>query len=110
MCRAESVNGHSGRRSREVGLDGSSRSPILAELDFQGGVAAWKPINRGHMKSLVEGAYHYIHNGNGVEELYDAVRDPAATDDLAGREGMRPTVERFRAALAALLVTLEDGG
>jgi hypothetical protein len=45
-----------------------------------------------------------------VEELYDAVRDAAATDDLAGREGMRPTVERFRAALAALFVTLEDGG
>jgi arylsulfatase A-like enzyme len=97
-------------RSGDGGPNVSSRSPILAELDFQGGVAAWKPINRGHMKSLIEGAYHYIHNGNGVEELYDAVTDPAATDDLAGREGMRPTVERFRAALAALFVTLEAGG
>ena len=83
--------------------DGRSPSPILAELDFQGGVAAWTPISEGHMKSLVDGRLHYIHYGNGDEELFDAVADPSASRDVADRAEWRPAIERFRAVLAAIL-------
>jgi hypothetical protein len=65
-------------------------------------VAAWTPISEGHMKSLVDGRLHYIHYGNGDEELFDAVSDPSATRDLADSAEWRLSIERFRSALTAI--------
>ena len=48
------------------------------------------------MKSLVEGPLHYIRNGDGLEELYDAVRDPAAVHDLSTTPELLPSMTRLR--------------
>ena len=59
----------------------------------------WLPISRGDMQSIVLDGYHYIRNGDGVEELYAFFEDPAEENDLAGEERAGPILERARRAL-----------
>lgn len=55
------------------------------------------------MKSLVDGGYHYIRNGDGGEELYDFEDDPAERTNLTSSvEGERWTT-RFAAWLDGIL-------
>lgn len=54
---------------------GPTRRFVLAELEPQGDMDWWVPVNRGPMKSLLSGRFHYILNGDGTEELYDIVDD-----------------------------------
>lgn len=71
-------------------------SPLLSEFDHFDWAKAWTPIHRGDMKSLVAGPLHYIRNGDGIEELYDAVRDPAAVHDLSTTPELLPSLTRLR--------------
>jgi arylsulfatase A-like enzyme len=63
----------------------------------------WLPISRGDMQSIVLGGYHYIRNGDGVEELYAFFEDPREENDLADEERAGPVLERARAALHEVL-------
>jgi len=51
------------------------------------------PVFRGNMRSLTSSQYHYILNGDGVEELYDIVGDPYGQVDLVGAQ--LPETERL---------------
>ncbi|MCP4609831.1 MAG: sulfatase [Planctomycetes bacterium] len=42
----------------------------------------WSPVYDGDMKSLVTGEMHYIRNGDGTEEVYDLLDDPAEHNNL----------------------------
>jgi arylsulfatase A-like enzyme len=57
-------------------------NPVLSELQKQ----SWKPLGtpakKGEMKSLVIGDLHYIHNGDGAEEVYDLHKDPGEQNNL----------------------------
>lgn len=53
----------------------------------------------GELRSLIDGSYHYVHNGDGSEELYAFPGDPEErTNLIAGEEGRAP-LERMRASL-----------
>jgi arylsulfatase A-like enzyme len=80
-----------------------SESPFLSELDHYDWAPAWTPIHRGDMRSLVDGDLHYIRNGDGVEELYDAIADAAEANDLSAVPSMRADVLRLRARLDSVL-------
>jgi arylsulfatase A-like enzyme len=77
-----------------------SHSPLLSEFDHYDWAQPWMPIHRGDMKSLVEGPLHYIRNGDGTEELYDMLRDPAALRDISGSQ--TPSLGRLRFALDSI--------
>lgn len=63
----------------------------------------WYPVYKGPMKSLADGRYHYIRNGDGREELYDFENDPWEQRDLAGTDEARQALTRFRTALQTIL-------
>ena len=55
--------------------------PVLSELSR----ASWlvgAPVEKGDMRSLVTGDMHYIHNGDGTEEVYDLGVDPREHNNL----------------------------
>jgi hypothetical protein len=54
------------------------------------------------MKSIVDGPWHYIRNGDGTEELYASPTDPSEYDDRSGSPSGAATLRRLRAALDAL--------
>jgi arylsulfatase A-like enzyme len=85
-----------------AGADGATGSAVLSEFDHYVWAPSWTPIARGDMKSLVEGPLHYIRNGDGVEELYDARQDPAATRDLSATTEQAPTLQRLRSTLDSI--------
>jgi arylsulfatase A-like enzyme len=76
---------------------------LFASVDKGINEPAWEPVMRGDMQSLVAGDVHYIRNGDGREELYDIVLDPAEDRDLASHESERPTLQRFRVLLKAVM-------
>jgi hypothetical protein len=54
----------------------------------------WYPVSRGDMKSVCVGPYHYIKNGDGVEEVYNVADDSLETQELSDtREGREITKE-----------------
>ena len=55
------------------------------------------------MQSIVLDGFHYIRNGDGVEELYAFFEDPSEETDLAGEDRFAPVLERARAALREAL-------
>jgi arylsulfatase A-like enzyme len=81
----------------------AATSPLLSELDWYDWSPEWTPIHRGDMTSLVEGRLHYIRNGDGEDELYDAVADAAEATDLSAEPSMRRDLDRLRAALDSVL-------
>ncbi|MGH7713754.1 MAG: sulfatase-like hydrolase/transferase, partial [Gemmatimonadaceae bacterium] len=56
-------------------------------------------IRKSHVFSLASGTLHYIVNASGEEELYDFVRDPWETVDLARDRTTYSALARFRATL-----------
>jgi len=95
--------GHSLARHWTAATEAGPQSPILAEVDHYRWAAAWRRVSRGDMKSLFKGRFHYILNGDGVEELYDLRRDPAEEDDLYTDSPSPPILAHFRAALDSLV-------
>lgn len=68
---------------------------------------AWYPAVWGPtMYSLVDSTHHYVLNGDGTEELYDYLRDPAEEVDLAGDSLKARTVRSFRETLRTLAPNL----
>lgn len=64
----------------------------------------WYPVGLGPtMYSLTDSLHHYILNGDGTEELYRFLDDAAELDNLAGLEGSREILDRFRTTLRALV-------
>lgn len=76
----------------------STPSPVLSMVQQGIRTHPEEPVSRGDMWSLVEGRWHYILNGDGVEELYD-LRGPAAEHDLAGTDSLQATLIRLRQAV-----------
>jgi len=87
-------------------LDGDAsstpQSPVFSEVEPARNQAASMPSSRGPMKSLVRYPYHYILNGDGVEEVYDLSVDPAEFEDLAPVAGNEALVASLREELARL--------
>jgi arylsulfatase A-like enzyme len=77
---------------------------LLAAVDYHRLLPKWpvSPVLRGDMRSIVLDSLHYIHNGDGVEELYHLGRDSRETRNLAGLPEFQPDLERHRAALKAV--------
>jgi arylsulfatase A-like enzyme len=85
------------------GVTPRAGAPIIAELDpnlHDRGLQP--PLSHGPMKSIVDGPWHYVRNGNGTEELYDIFSDPSEYDDRSGFPAADSTLRRLRAALDAL--------
>jgi arylsulfatase A-like enzyme len=78
---------------------GAGADLILSEVDQADWEKDWYPIAKGDMQSLASGAYHYIRNGDGREELYATDEDPREERDLSREETSRPILERFRAQM-----------
>jgi arylsulfatase A-like enzyme len=57
------------------------------------------PSARGPMRSIIEDPYHYILNGDGVEELYEYRTDPDELRNLAGSAAAERLLVRFRELL-----------
>jgi arylsulfatase A-like enzyme len=74
----------------------SAGSPVLSQLSRALRIKPHMPAFRGSMRSVVEGDQHYILNGDGVEELYDYVRDPAESINLADSTRGRAVLPVFR--------------
>ena len=88
-----------GSRKAKSGADDA----LLSELDFAPNLPASYPLSRGDMKSLVAGAYHYIRNGDGSEELYNLEKDPNERTELSRSESEREVLDRFRVSLKTML-------
>ena len=58
------------------------------------------PAARGPMRAIIEDPYHYILNGDGVEELYDYRTDPREARNLVGTSRAAALLPRFRALLS----------
>jgi hypothetical protein len=52
------------------------------------------------MQAVVLDGFHFIRNGDGVEELYDFDRDPGETRNLAARPELQDVVAAARRAVA----------
>lgn len=76
--------------------EGSVSEPVLSELEFAANLPASYPISKGEMKSLVIDQYHYIRNGDKVEELYDFQQDPLETRNLALSDESRSILNKCR--------------
>lgn len=76
--------------------------PVLSEVSFAPGLPEWFPVSRGDMKSLVGARWHYIRNGDGVEELHDLISDPHEGVDVVGTEAAGDVTARLRRALTIM--------
>jgi arylsulfatase A-like enzyme len=54
------------------------------------------PVRRGSMRSAIADGFHYIRNGDGVEELYDLAADPRGTSDISRRPENAVVLGRLR--------------
>jgi arylsulfatase A-like enzyme len=76
-----------------------SHSPVVATVEPARNQPAGLPSERGPMSSLIRYPWHYIRNGDGVEELYDLSTDPEETNDVALDPAHRDVVIELRRAL-----------
>jgi arylsulfatase A-like enzyme len=77
-----------------------SQSSVVATVEPARNQPAGLPSERGPMSSLVRYPWHYIRNGDGVEELYDLSTDPEETNDVALDPAHREVMIELRRALA----------
>jgi len=77
-------------------------SPVLSEVREGIRTPPWLPLARGPMASLVDSAFHYIRNGDGVEELYRLSDDPGELHDLAAEPARASTLVALRRRLDEL--------
>jgi arylsulfatase A-like enzyme len=96
--------GESLARLWEPGEEVFRGSPVFSELSLENSFVDRGPEWQtwaGHMRSITDGRFHYIANGDGTEELYDSKADPWEKDDLASSG-------RFPGVLRRMRVMLED--
>ena len=85
-------SGHAARADWDV--------PAFAEVNPPPyGLPRRYPVSRGPMKSLVWRDYHYILNGDGMEELYHSADDPNQLTNLAGSPLAKAILRALRAFL-----------
>jgi arylsulfatase A-like enzyme len=80
----------------------SGQPPLLSEVSRVSGQPAWFPASKGDMKAVFQGGFHYILNGDGVEELYNLAEDPNEQADLAKVPQHRDRLLANRAVVANL--------
>ncbi len=73
--------------------------PVLSEISRAPRLPEWFPVSRGDMKSVVDDRWHYILNGDGIEELYDLESDFRERVDLADRAEASEALARLRSAV-----------
>ncbi len=76
--------------------DASVATPLLSSLTYNTFSSPIDPIQKGAMQSIVQGALHYIRNGDGSEELYDVVADPRERSNLLPGAGSDPRLLTLR--------------
>jgi len=72
--------------------------PEVAIAELERGINA-APVSRnvrGNMYARFSGRFHYIRDGDGVEELYDYVADPNELHNLAGRAELQTVLAALR--------------
>lgn len=79
-----------------------SYSPALAQLQKGVRTAPGLPVTRGNMFSIHQVPFHYILNGEGEPELYDLVRDPAESRDLADSAAYQDELRMFMTKAKAM--------
>jgi arylsulfatase A-like enzyme len=77
-------------------------SPVFAEVSRGVRMPEWTPVMRGDMVSIVKDDFHYIRNGDGVEELF-ALEDVSESRDLAAEPDFQEALERVRAAADSMV-------
>ncbi len=80
-------------------------SRVLSEINYVKGHPEWFPVSKGDMKSVVANGFRIIQNGDGHIELYDIVRDPGETKNLASEKGMQKTLNDMQRHLEATLLS-----
>lgn len=75
------------------------RATAFAQVDISGFQEHPGPLARGPLRAVVQGRWHYIRNGDAVEELFDTVADPEQERNLAADPEHLPVLRRMRAAL-----------
>ena len=89
-----------------TGSGPSESEPLLAEVDGPAKTApnlGRSPAFAGPMKALVSGQDVYIRNGDGTEELYDLVTDPAQRYNLVRAPEIIPRLQSCRLALNRMI-------
>ncbi len=76
---------------------------LFAEVSAGIRTPAWEPRTRGNMRSVIAYPFHYILNGDGIEELYDLQADPSESHDLATSMEGRREIPDLQASLGRLL-------
>ena len=85
------------------GAPPAAGTPVFAEVSQGINTAAWLPVSRGRMTSVVMNGWHYIRNGDGTEELYDFAHDPAEAENRATDTSVAGALEAARAAVVTTL-------
>lgn len=76
--------------------------PVLSDVEAAVSRKVIGRTRRGPMRSLIDAEWHYIRNGDGIEELYAYRRDPDEQRDLAKVSAHAGTLESMREALARM--------
>ena len=76
---------------------GRPTSPAISEVERAAWPGSAEPVSRGAMRGVVWDGWHYILNGDGVEELYRWPEDAAEVSDLSqDRVGLTSLLEGRR--------------
>jgi len=75
--------------------------PVVSVVPFAPRQPDWFPVSSGDMRSLVLWPDHYIVKGDGHEELYDLVADPAESEDRVDSAD-HARIELLRTLIAAI--------
>ena len=73
----------------------ASGQPVVAGLSSNEFVLPSDPVARGAMRSVTTDRFHYILNGDAVEELYD-LEGSGEEQDLAGSSEYEEDLARLR--------------
>ncbi len=79
------------------------QSPIIAEAAAAVNPSKVNLTRFGPIKSTIDSAGHFIHYGNGKEQLFAWRTDTAEVNDLSATPAGQGTLPRYRAAISELL-------
>jgi len=74
-------------------------TPLFSYISKGINLAAWLPVSKGDLRSVVLDGVHYIRNGDGTEELYDFERDRSEAHNLIDQPDMRDKLAAARRAV-----------